>query len=242
MLLARLWDKITAAMARDIPVCSGFLSPREQEMAWFLFGNAPGLTFFGGYEAATRKCLLFLPDYLPEIPGDGFIVCLRAAFYKGDHPCHRDFLGALMGYHIDRNCIGDICVGDGYCDFFVSSEIAPHLLRDLESVGRTKIKLSVLPLGEFAPPEERTEGFYDTLPSLRLDAVIAAGFRISRSRAGEYIAAGKAAVDGLPCEKPDKTISEGTAVSVRGLGKIKLAAVRGKTKKDRIGVEILRYV
>lgn len=242
VLLARLWDKITTGMGKNILACSGFLSPREQEMAHFLFGNADGLSFYGGFESAQRKCLLYLPDYLPEIPEDSPVVCLRATFYKGDHPSHRDFLGALMGFGIDRSCVGDICVGDGYCDFFVLSEIAPHLIRDFESAGRTKVKLSPLPLWEFAPPEEKTESFYDTLPSLRLDAVIASGFRISRSRAGDFIEAGKAAIDGLPCEKADKAVDEGATVSVRGLGKIKLAAIRGKTKKDRIGVEILRYV
>jgi len=242
MLLARLWDKITAGMGKNILACTGFLSPREQEMAQFLFGNAQGLTFFGGYPDAQRKCLVYLPDYLPDVPEDGPVMCLRATFYKGDHPSHRDFLGALMGFGIDRGCVGDICVGEGYCDFFVLSEIAPHLLRDFESAGRTKLRLSPISLWEFAPPEEKTELFYDTLPSLRLDAVITAGFRISRTRAGEFIQAGKAAINGLPCEKPDKPVEEGATVSVRGLGKIKLAAIRGKTKKDRIGAEILRYV
>ena len=242
VLLARLWDKITAGMHKNILACSGFLSPREQEMAQFLFGNADGLRFYGGFPDAQRKCLIYLPDYYADIPEDGPVTCLRATFYKGDHPSHRDFLGALMGFGIDRSCVGDICVSDGYCDFFVLADIAPHLLRDFESAGRTKVKLSILPIAEFSPPEEKTERFYDTLPSLRLDAVIASGFRISRSRAGEYIASGKAAIDSLPCEKPDRQVDEGSTVSVRGLGKIKLAAIRGKTKKDRIGAEILRYM
>jgi len=60
MLLARLWDKITAGMGKNILACTGFLSPREQEMAQFLFGNAQGLTFFGGYPDAQRKCLVYL--------------------------------------------------------------------------------------------------------------------------------------------------------------------------------------
>ena len=68
------------------------------------------------------------------------------------------------------------------------------------------------------------------------------GFRIGRSLACQYIQTGKAAVDGLPCEKPDKPVAEGMKISVRGLGKIQLAAVGGKTKKDRISVVIHRYV
>ena len=82
----------------------------------------------------------------------------------------------------------------------------------------------------------------DTLASLRLDSVISSGFRIGRSLAAQYVTSGKAAMDSLPCEKPDKPVSEGTKISVRGLGKIKLVKVNGKTKKDRISVVIHRYV
>ena len=80
------------------------------------------------------------------------------------------------------------------------------------------------------------------MASLRLDSIVSSGFRIGRSLACQYIQAGKAAVDGLPCEKPDKPIAEGMKISVRGLGKIRLAAIHGKTKKDRISVVIHRYV
>ena len=245
VLLAKVWDKINAGIQKNIPANTCFLSLRELDMSRFLFGQLDGLHAFGGYPAAERQMLIYLPEYMEESAlygEDSPLVCLRATFYEGDTPSHRDFLGALMGAGIGRETVGDICVGEGYCDFFVLSDIAPHLLRDFESAGRTKVKLSPMPLSEFAQPEEKTESFYDTLPSLRLDAVIAAGFRISRTRAGEYILSGKAAIDGLPCEKPDKAVDEGAAISVRGLGKVKLAAIRGKTKKDRIGVEILRYM
>ena len=40
----------------------------------------------------------------------------------------------------------------------------------------------------------------------------------------------------------NKTVGEGAKISIRGLGKIRLAAVNGKTKKDRISVVIHRYV
>ena len=43
-------------------------------------------------------------------------------------------------------------------------------------------------------------------------------------------------------EERDKQVPEGAKVSVRGLGKIKLAKVGGTTKKDRISVVLHRYV
>ena len=44
------------------------------------------------------------------------------------------------------------------------------------------------------------------------------------------------------CEKPDKVVSEGCKISVRGLGKILLRTVNGQTKKGRISVIIDRYI
>lgn len=245
VLLAKLWDKITAGMRKNIPANTCFLSLREQEMANYLFGCPEGLHFFGGYPDAERKMLVHLPDYLEEsalYEEDSPCICLRAAFFQGDSPSHRDFLGALMGAGVARETVGDICVGEGSCDFFVTAEIAPYLLQNFTSAGRTKLHLERIPLTDACIPEPEVKEIKDTLASLRLDSVISSGFRIGRSLAAQYVTGGKAAMDGLPCEKPDKPVSEGTKISVRGLGKIKLVKVNGKTKKDRISVVIHRYV
>ena len=245
MLLAKLWDKINAGIRKNIPANTCFLSPRELEMARFLFGEEEGLHSFGGYGDAERKMLVYLPDYLEAdalYEEDSPCVCLRAEFYQGDTLSHRDFLGALMGAGIGRETLGDICVGKEHCDFFVTREIAPYILQNFLSAGRAKLSLRQIPLGDADIPQPEVKEIKDTMASLRLDSVISSGFRIGRSLASQYVTTGKAAIDGLPCEKPDKQVAEGMKISVRGLGKIKLQAVNGRTKKDRISVVIHRYV
>ena len=245
VLLAKIWDKINAGIRKNIIANTCFLTLRELDMARYLFGNLEGLFSFGGYVDAERQMLVYLPEYLDEttlLEADSPVVCLRANFYEGDSPSHRDFLGALMGTGIARDVVGDICVGKGYCDFFVTSEIAPYILQNFTGAGRTKLHLKQLPLSQVQIAEPETKQIKDTLASLRLDGVIAAGFRVGRSLAAQYVTAGKAAINGLPCEKPDKPVEEGVKISVRGLGKIKLVSVNGRTKKDRISVTIHRYV
>ena len=245
VLLAKIWDKLTAGMRKNIPANTAFLTLRELDMCRYLFGNQEGLFAFGGYEGAERQMLVYLPEYLEKeslYDEDSPLVCLRATFYGGDTPSHRDFLGALMGEGITRQTVGDICVGKGQCDFFVTAEIAPYIEQNFLSAGRTKLHIARIPLKEAQIPEPEVKEIKDTVASLRLDSIISSGFRIGRSLAAQYISAGKAAIDGLPCEKPDKTVSEGMKISVRGLGKIKLTAVNGRTKKDRISVIIHRYV
>ena len=245
LLLAKLWDKINTGLRRNIPANTCFLSPRELEMARYLFGDVEGLTAFGGYEEAERKMLVFLPEYLNVSAlseEDSPLVCLRCTFYESDSPSHRDFLGALMGAGIGRETVGDICVGKGSCDFFVAAEIAPYILQNFTSAGRTKLRIQAIPLNEAQIPEPEVKEIRDTLASPRLDSVISSGFRIGRSLAAQYVSAGKAAINGLPCEKPDKAVVEGDIISVRGLGKIKLESANGQTKKGRISVVIHRYV
>lgn len=245
MLLAKIWDKINSGFRKNIVSNTAFLSPRELEMAKYLFGDVDGLEAFGGYDDAERKMLVYLPEYLDKqylYGEDSPMVCLRATFFEGDTPTHRDFLGALMGSGISRESIGDILVGKGCCDFFVTGEIAPYILQNFTGAGRTKMHLSAIAIADVAVPQPEIKEIRDTVASVRLDSIISSGFRIGRSLASQYIAAGKAAIDGLPCEKPDKAVTEGAKISVRGLGKIKVAAINGQTKKGRISVVIHRYV
>lgn len=244
-MLAKVWDKINTGVRKNIVASTCFLATRELEMTRYLFGALEGLHRFGGYADAERCMLVYLPEYLEENAlreEDGPLVCLRATFYEGDSPSHRDFLGALMGAGIGRETVGDICVGKTSCDFFVTAEIAPYILQNFTSAGRTKLHIEKISLDAVSVPEPEVKEIRDTLASLRLDSVISAGFRVGRSQAAQYITSGRAAIDGLPCEKPDKAVSEGAKISVRGLGKIKLKTINGQTKKGRISVVIDRYV
>lgn len=245
LLLAKLWDKINGGIQRNAPSQTGFLSPREQTLAGFLFGDAPGLFAFGGWAEAERKMLVYLPDYLEEddlLSEDSPVVCLEGTFFQGDSLTHRDILGALMGIGIRRETVGDIFVEPGRAVFFVSQEIAPFVLDNFTSAGRTALHLCRRNLAEVRLPQPEFQTIRDTVSSLRLDSIVSSGFRIGRSLAASQIRAGKASLDGIPCEKPDKEVPQGAKISLRGLGKIRLAQVGGRTKKGRISITIQKYV
>jgi RNA-binding protein YlmH len=197
-------------------------------------------TFFGGYENSERKVLGLFYD---EVDTTAFPVsALEFKYRKCDKLTHRDFLGALMGAGVSRETVGDISTQPGRCNFFITAEIAPYILQNFTSAGRTALHLSQVPLEQVTIAEPETKEIRDTVSSLRLDSIISSGFRIGRSLACDYIHAGRAAINGLPCEKPDKQIPEGAKISVRGLGKIRLRTINGETKKGRISVILDRYV
>ena len=245
LLLAKIWDRIQTGIRKNIPTATGFLSLHQQEMCRYLFGNTEGVVSFGGHPDAERKMFFYLPDYLEEsylYSPDSPIACVRATYYKEDTLTHRDFLGALMGAGITRESVGDICIGHGSCDFLITHELAEYICQNVLFAGRTKLHLEQIPLANMAIPKPQVQQIRDTLASIRLDSIISSGFRISRTAAAQHICSGRASVDGIPCEKPDKSIAQGSKISVRGLGKICLQAINGQTKKGRVSVIIDRYV
>lgn len=244
LLLARLYDKLTGAERRNVPGVTCFLAPREQVLVQRLLPELP-LQFFGGHPEAERAVACYLPDYLDEhflTAPDGPVAAVRAEFYEKDALTHRDFLGSLMGLGIKRETVGDIFVDRGSCDFLVTREILPYVLDNLTSAGRTRLSLREIPLEKVSGPHYSVKELRDTVASLRLDALVGAGFGLARGKAADLIAAGKVSLDGLPCVKPDKPVAEGGKISARGYGKVVLKEISGRTKKDRISIVLEKYV
>lgn len=243
-LLSRVLEKLSSGERKNIPANSNFLTLREQELVRRLVGE-DGCVFFGGFPGAERRLACYLPDYLEGDAlheEDGPVACVRATYYEKDKLTHRDFLGSLMGSGVKRETIGDICVGIGQADFFVTREIAPYIVQNLVSAGRTVLHVEQIPLSDAIIPEPETVVRKDTLASLRLDSVMSVGFRISRSIAHQQIVSGCVAIDGMPTDKPDRSVGESAVISCRGLGKIRLTQVKGQTKKGRIAVEIEKFL
>lgn len=248
LLLARVLDKLELCRRRSIPACTGFLSPGERAAAEGLIAACghPAHLFFGGYEGAERTVCAFLPDWLEgkdwKAGEDCPVTALHCAFREEEELSHRDFLGSIMGLGVTREKIGDILVGRGGADVLVLRELEPYLLQNLDSAGRARLKVSPLSLGELVPPEVKRETVRDTVSSLRLDAVAAAAFRLSRSKAAELIAAGRVTLNYKECLKVDRPVAEGDVISCRGLGKCAVKELPGLSKKGRIMIVLERYV
>jgi RNA-binding protein YlmH len=247
VLFARVLDKMSAAERRGIPAATCFLSEREQVLCGQMLRAAGCIDFhfFGGAPEAERKICAFLPDYLDEswlTEPDSPIAAVRATFRAEDKLTHRDVLGSLMGSGIKRETVGDIYVSTGRCDFLVTREILPYVLQNLVSAGRVHFSVQELPLTELTAPPAQVRDTHASVSTLRLDSVVAAGCKLSRGAAADLIRRGAVALNHLPCEKPDKAVAEGDSFTVRGYGRLRLAAVDGTTRKGRIAVTIQTYL
>ena len=249
VLLARALDKLELARERGIPAHTPFLSPGEQAALADLLAawGHPRHLFWGGYPDAERRVCAFLPDWQEEdgllSDPEGPLAALEAKFPAGAALGHRDILGALMGLGITREKVGDILLpGPGVCQVVVLRDALPILLSQWEGAGRWKVSLEAIPLDRLAPKPAQVKTIRDTVATPRLDAVLAAGFSLSRSKAAGYISAGKVAVNHRECLKSDKLVEEGDVLTCRGLGKCVVKEVPGQSKKGRTMLVLERYV
>lgn len=243
LLLSRVLDRYEQCAQRNLPTHTEFLSPAEQAAARRLLSAAgihAGFVFCGGYETAERRMLAFLPDWCEEFDESEAIAALRCIFRAEEAPTHRDFLGSLMGMQITRERVGDILVGEESADVLLDAALAPHLLESWTSAGRTALKVNVVPLDALRIPEQKVKLIRDTVATLRLDAVTAVGFSMSRAKASELIAAGRVQKNYRDALKGDASVSQGDVISARGLGKFELSEVGGLSKKGRTGIVIRR--
>ena len=247
VLLARVLDKLELAQHRGVPAHTPFLSPGEQASAADLlaaWGN-PRYAVFGGYEGAERNIFYFPPDWQePEdalADPEGPLAALEAVFPHGASLTHRDILGSLMGLGITREKLGDILILEGKCQVAVLREALPILLSQWEGAGRWKVSVREIPLSGLTPKPPTVKAIRDTVAALRLDAVLAAGFSTSRSKAADLISAGRVAVNHRECMKSDRTVGQGDVLTCRGLGKCVVKEVLGTSKKGRTMLVLERY-
>lgn len=229
MIVSRVEDKIKRVNSKNIPEAIGFLTPGERAEIEKM--NLPRHFFYGrDYE---RTFLFLLPDYLDEetFPVEDYICAISATVPFGK-PTHRDFLGAILGLGIERDCVGDIIVGEE--SFFLTTrKIAPFILQNLDKVGRLGVKLKEVPIDSVPDKNEPHTEVEASVASLRLDALISAAFNISRSTAAQGIEAGLVSLNFLPCENPAKTLKEGDLISYRGKGRAKVFELGSFSKKGR---------
>ncbi len=249
-LLARqALDKADAAMRSYRVTATKFLTPAEGAFLKSFCQRAHlRVCFDGGREGAERVLALFLPDWMEDgltgeqLEEESPITVLKVTNTGGIELSHRDYLGALMSEGIRRDVIGDIEVHGAEAYVFCVKDMAEYLSSNLKSAGRARLNVSTVNRAEVPVlSEDDGEELYGTVQSLRLDAVVAEGFNLSREDAKTLITQGACSIDHVLTEKPDTQVFEGCLISVRGRGRLKFARVRGETRRGRIGIELVRY-
>lgn len=247
LLMRRVEELCDIAAHRGIPRYTGFLSDREQVLAQAACHRA-GFTaarFWGGYEGAERRVLcLEPPDTWQEEPLA--FLRLQALAAAGDRcPGHRDYLGSILGLGLDRACVGDLLADLRDAAVFYAVVLADKqefIASELTAAGHCPVHAEVcdaLPESVLQAQDRPLQEA--TVSSLRADAVLAAMLHTSRTRAADYIAAGRVEINHLPLRAPHEAVYASDIFTVRGAGRYRLAAIGGKSRKERVFISYFQY-
>ena len=166
---------------------SQFLTLAEQAGLRLLFeqGKIGTYTLSGGFPAAERKYALFGDKeafgYEPTEEASWLAMTPIAPKFA-DALSHRDFLGSIMALGIKRELLGDILTVDNIGYLYLADSIAPYLCENLTRVRHTDVRVTSVT----SPPDVAVR-----LPDVtaivaaseRLDALVAAVFKLSREAA-----------------------------------------------------------
>ena len=245
----RLLELARQCERRDAPVFSHFLNLNEQTVFHGLRAELPPVRAIleGGYEAAERKIVCFLPvmgyekeDLASFLPITAVWVRPKAPKFSGDCS-HRDYLGAVLNLGIDRNQIGDILVEGQEAWILCREQIAPFITDQLTQVRHNAVVCQTVPLTQlhYTPRYKEVSG---SIASLRLDSLVGLAFGLSRSKAAECVKEERVFVNGKLTTSSAFEPAEGALISVRKMGKFRYKGFVNKTKKGRDYVALEVFV
>ncbi len=249
LLKKRLMELARQCERRDIPVFSHFLNLNEQTVFHGLRTELPPVQVIleGGYEAAERKIVCFLPvtengaEGLPSfLPITVVWVRPKAPKFSGDCS-HRDYLGAVLNLGIDRNQIGDILTEGKEAWILCREQIAPFIIDQLTQVRHNQVICQAVSLEQmyFTPKFKEVSG---SIASLRLDSLVSLAFGLSRSKAAECVKEERVFVNGKLITSSAFEPAQGALISVRKLGKFRYKGFVNKTKKGRDYVALELFI
>lgn len=223
------------------PYLTPFLDPREQYIVESIIGqhNEVKAEAYGGYEAAERKRLFLSPSYF-EPSQDDYKIKITEIRYpkKFAELSHGKILGTLMGTGVKREMLGDIITDGEDWQFFADEAIMQFLLPSLTKIGNITIQLEEIVYTDILVPKDTWDERNEIVSSLRLDVILASVFHISRQKSKELISSNKVKVNWNETDRPDIVLGIHDVVSIRGYGRIRIEAIEGKTKKEKMRLRL----
>ena len=242
--LSKAADRVYLCFETKKPTFTEFLDPARQNLIKTALSSLTeygiGMAENGGYDDAERRMLGF---WQKDADFAQFPIKRVSLKYDAKYgsPAHKDILGAVLGLGLDRSVIGDIVMLVDSAVIIADAKIADFLADNLFKVGKISVFARIL------DDDDVFFGLDNRLPdritcaSMRLDAVLAAAFSISRNETAAMIKSGKAFINWQEENSAAKAVKPGDMLTLRRYGRLRVVDIGGKSKKDRFVVEILRF-
>lgn len=218
----------TAALGGRV-ASTGFLDPGEADQvlsATRVAGVA--VTAWGGHPGARRRVVTARPDHVPEAQAP-----LVALVYPGVADADA-LVVALRAAGVPAAALGDV-VTQASGTAILSLDPPPRAALGPLTVAGTRTEAEVVPPERVSVGRERVVDA--VVPALRVDVLGARAFGVSRSYFAKGVAAGRVSVNGRGADKRSEA-GEGDEVWAEGLGRFRVRAVKGETRKGNVKVTL----
>lgn len=234
MLDNRVFELLESSLNNQIEVYTNFLTPnlyleipeRYYDIKVFSFGE-------------IRKIYAFIPEYIMEwqFPISLIKITVNNKFIEYEH---KDFLGAIMALNIKREYIGDLYVEKNIAYVYVNNNIKDVLKNELKEIGKNNCIVDEI--NENLELKLKYEKIKINVNSIRLDSVVSAITKLSRDKSKQYIEFGLVKVNYEICENSSKQLKEDYIITIKKYGKYIIKNIERITKKNRIVLNINKFI
>ena len=221
-----LLERLFAAANGGRVASSGFLTPTDSsELAAALRGRGVAVSVGGGFPAALRRVVSAHPQHIPEA-----LPPFAAVTFDGRSA---DEVGRLLrSSNVADTAVGDLVTHQDGVSLMLLAPPAEALLT--AAAGGVVVAIERVAGGS-------RRHLQVIVPSLRVDALGAKAFRVSRTYFARGISGGNVYLNGQRVGKGGSAVA-GDEIFADGLGWLRLTAVDGETKRGnlRVVVEVER--
>lgn len=245
LLAVKVIDYIEQVQRNYEPRFTQFLDPAKIAKAKMVLEQFNDIKYVvkSAVPYCERNIIAIFPEYMEEEDVKLPLSILRIkGKSKFENIGHRDILGSIMSLGIKRDKIGDIIVDERQYFVVVYKDISQYITLNINKIKHTPVSVEYAQNSDIPAMEEKFKEIASTVASLRLDAVISAGFGQSRSSISKEITGGNVKVNWEEVEDMSFTVVEGDVISLKGKGRIILYKVGSATKKGRINIIIKKLI
>ncbi len=250
IILAKLNDKIRLCKTKNKLVNTEFLNMYQENIIRKELERIKAKNYIltGGYSEAESKILIMYPEKITEeIAKENITNIIKVIKIqlpneqKGKYQ-HRDYLGTIMQFGLERERIGDIIVYEDEAYVIVLSENAQYIKDSLQTTKKfKKSKIEIIDIVEMKVKKPEFEEIKISVSSQRLDNFISEICKISRSETTRLIASELVSINCKIETKQTKTVEIGDILIIRGKGKFIVSDFLDINRKGKQVVIVKKY-
>lgn len=232
IIISNLMDKYEIYKKSGKSTYSNFLNPCELNLiiSYLNHYHIP-YSIYEPYSFLEKK-IIYFGEY------EDFVT-----FYKITAPkelSHSQVLGSLFSIGFHENTIGDIFIEKGICYYTNLTRMNTYLEENLRIIGHQIVTLNKIE--EIVLHEKHFELFNVLVSSMRLDNIVSKITSKSRSQVGQMFLDKSVLLNYKEVTNSSILLKENDVLSIRKVGKFRIGKEQGITKKEKMVLEIYKYI